>query len=84
MSETFTVGAVVGERWAGSGPTVVLLHAERYDVLAYDRRGYGQTPAPADDDPRPLQDLLGVLGSAALAGLAVDLPRRPARPSRAA
>lgn len=77
MSETFTVGPVVGERWAGSGPTVVLLHAgvadrrswhpiapslaERYDVLAYDRRGYGQTPPPADGDPRPLQDLLAVL-----------------------
>ena len=77
MSQTFTSGRVVGERWAGPGPTVVLLHAgvtdrrswysiapslaRRYDVVAYDRRGYGQTPPPDDDDPRPLQDLLAVL-----------------------
>lgn len=58
MSETFSVGPVAGERWAGPGPTVVLLHAgvadrrfwypiapslaQRHDVLAYDRTATGR------------------------------------------
>lgn len=70
-------GDLVGERWAGPGPTVVLLHAgvadrrswrevapalaERYDVLAYDRRGYGETPLPTAGGPTPLQDLVALL-----------------------
>jgi pimeloyl-ACP methyl ester carboxylesterase len=65
---------LVGERWEGDGAPVVLLHAgvadrrvwhdvaQRLDgpVVAYDRRGYGETPV----SPAPfthLDDLVAVL-----------------------
>jgi pimeloyl-ACP methyl ester carboxylesterase len=63
------------ERRAGDGPTVVLLHAgvaDRrswhgvaehlgdLDVVAYDRRGFGESP-PTDDEFTHLADLLAVL-----------------------
>ena len=64
---------LVGERWEGDGVPVVLLHAGVADrrvwrdvaglagpVVAYDRRGFGETPPSA----RPfthLEDLLTVL-----------------------
>lgn len=70
-------GDLVGERWPGPGPTVVLLHAgvadrrswrtvapvlaERFVVVAYDRRGYGETPPPHDGSPTPLADLVALL-----------------------
>ena len=78
VSQTFTVGPVVGERWAGPGPTVVLLHAGVADrrvwrdvapalhapVIAYDRRGFGETP-PSTDSFTHLDDLLAVLDAQA-------------------
>ena len=70
-------GPLVGERWRGDGPPVVLLHAGvadrrawheiaprlagRFDVIAYDRRGYGETPPPEAGAPTPLQDLVALL-----------------------
>jgi pimeloyl-ACP methyl ester carboxylesterase len=90
--------AVVGERWRGPGPPVVLLHAgvadrrswrgvaERLrahaDVVAYDRRGFGETP-PSGEPFSHVDDLLAVLdnvgwqaawlvGSSLGGGLAVD------------
>lgn len=90
--------SLAGERWPGDGQVVVLLHegvadrrgwaqvagllAPELTVVAYDRRGYGQTPA----SPRPfshLDDLLAVLdhastgpvwlaGASAGGGLALD------------
>jgi pimeloyl-ACP methyl ester carboxylesterase len=100
--------SLAGERWPGGGQTVVLLHegvadrrgwaevagllAPELTVVAYDRRGFGQTPA----SPEPfshLDDLLGVLdrvgaapvwlvGASAGGGLALDAaivaPRRVA------
>lgn len=62
-------------RWHGDGPPVVLLHAgvadrraweqvapalAPHDVLAYDRRGYGEAP-PVPDAGSHLDDLLAVL-----------------------
>lgn len=74
---SFRCGPLAGVRWPGPGPTVVLLHAgvadsrcwedvapvlaERHDVLAYDRRGFGLTPPPQAGDPSHLADLLAVL-----------------------
>ncbi len=68
--------ALAGERWAGGGPAVVLLHAgvadrrawtevaadlggAGADVVAYDRRGFGATPAVGAADH--LADLGAVL-----------------------
>jgi pimeloyl-ACP methyl ester carboxylesterase len=66
---------LVGDRWAGEGPTIVLLHAgvcdrrcwrevgERLagcDVVAYDRRGHGEVPPP-EAPFRHVDDLLAVL-----------------------
>ena len=86
------------DRWPGDGPTVVLLHAgvadrrswdlvarelPELDVVAYDRRGFGETP-PADEEFSHLDDLMGVLdeigatgpvwlvGSSMGGGLALD------------
>ncbi len=87
-----------GERWPGSGPAVVLLHAGITDrrswyatvndlqasapLVAYDRRGFGQTPGSADTFSH-VDDLLAVLtevtdepawlvGSSAGGGVALD------------
>src|SRR4051812_15522521 len=66
---------LVADRWPGAGPTIVLLHAgvsdrrcwrevgERLtgrDVVAYDRRGFGEVP-PAGAPFRHVDDLLAVL-----------------------
>ena len=65
---------LAGDRWSGQGPPIVLLHAgvcdrrswrevgERLgrDVVAYDRRGHGETPA-AEAPFRHVDDLLAVL-----------------------
>jgi pimeloyl-ACP methyl ester carboxylesterase len=100
--ERFEVGldrmTLVGERWRGTGPPVVLLHAgvcdrrswlevaQRLhpdaDLLAYDRRGHGETPASSGPFTH-LDDLLAVLdhldwpaawlvGSSMGGGLALD------------
>jgi pimeloyl-ACP methyl ester carboxylesterase len=78
--ERFEVGidrtTLVGERWRGTGPPVVLLHAgvgdrrgwrtvgERLrndgDLVAFDRRGHGETPASAEPFTH-VEDLLAVL-----------------------
>jgi pimeloyl-ACP methyl ester carboxylesterase len=89
---------LAGERWPGGGPTVLLLHegvadrrgwaevagllAPELTVVAYDRRGYGQTP-PSTGPFSHLDDLLAVLdhagagpvwlaGASAGGGLALD------------
>ncbi len=70
---------LAGERWPGGGPTVLLLHegvadrrgwaevagllAPELTVVAYDRRGYGQTP-PGTGPFSHLDDLLAVIGHA--------------------
>ena len=68
------VDGLVGERWDGEGTPVVLLHAGVADrrawrdvapqldapVIAYDRRGFGETP-PAPQPFTHLDDLLAVL-----------------------
>ena len=74
------------DRWPGDGPTVVLLHAgvcdrrswdgvarelEELDVVAYDRRGFGETPPP-EEEFNHLTDLLTVLDEVA-PGKAVTL-----------
>ena len=80
---------LAGERWPGGGQTVLLLHegvadrrgwaevagllAPELTVVAYDRRGYGQTP-PSTVPFWHLDDLLAVIGHAG-AG-----PVWPARP----
>src|SRR5688572_8450151 len=68
---------LVGDRWNGAGPTIVLLHAGVCDrrcwrevgarlaaagreVVAYDRRGFGDVP-PADGPFRHVDDVLAVL-----------------------
>lgn len=68
---------LVGDRWNGAGPTIVLLHAgvcdrrcwrevgarlgaAGRDVVAYDRRGFGDVP-PADGRFRHVDDVLAVL-----------------------
>jgi pimeloyl-ACP methyl ester carboxylesterase len=90
---------LIGERWSGPGPVVVLLHAGVTDrrswhavaaaldgraaVVAYDRRGFGET-APSDGEGfSHVEDLIAVLdvvtdapawlvGSSAGAGVALD------------
>jgi len=89
---------LAGERWPGGGQTVLLLHegvadrrgwaqvagllAPEVTVVAYDRRGYGQTPVSAEPFSH-LDDLLAVLdvaaagpvwlvGASAGGGLALD------------
>ncbi len=70
---------LAGERWPGGGRTVLLLHegvadrrgwaevagllAPELTVVAYDRRGYGQTP-PSTGPFSHLDDLLAVIGHA--------------------
>ena len=99
---------LAGERWPGGARTVLLLHegvadrrgwaevagllAPELTVVAYDRRGYGQTP-PSTQPFSHLDDLLAVLdhadagpvwlaGASAGGGLALDAalaaPRRVA------
>ncbi len=90
--------SLAAERWPGGGQTVVLLHegvadrrgwaevagllAPGLTVVAYDRRGYGQTP-PSTRPFSHLDDLLAVLdhagtgpvwlaGASAGGGLALD------------
>jgi pimeloyl-ACP methyl ester carboxylesterase len=69
-------GRLAGTRWAGPGPTVVLLHAGvadrrswvrtaellagRFDLVAYDRRGFGDS-RPSSSPYRPVDDLAAVL-----------------------
>jgi pimeloyl-ACP methyl ester carboxylesterase len=89
---------LAGERWPGGSPTVLLLHegvadrrgwaevagllAPELTVVAYDRRGYGQTPSSTGPFSH-LDDLLAVLdhigagpvwlaGASAGGGLALD------------
>ena len=68
--------SLAGERWPGGGQVAVLLHegvadrrgwaevagllAPELTVVAYDRRGYGQTP-PSTGPFSHLDDLLAVL-----------------------
>jgi len=73
---------LVGDRWSGGGPPVVLLHAgvcdrrgwrevgERLgrDAVAYDRRGFGEVP-PASEPFRHVDDLLTLLD-----GVSPDAP----------
>jgi pimeloyl-ACP methyl ester carboxylesterase len=70
---------LAGERWPGRAQTVLLLHegvadrrgwaevagllAPELTVVAYDRRGYGQTP-PSTEPFSHLDDLLAVIGRA--------------------
>jgi pimeloyl-ACP methyl ester carboxylesterase len=84
---------LAGERWPGGGQTVLLLHegvadrrgwaevagllAPELTVVAYDRRGYGQTP-PGTGPFSHLDDLLAVIGHAG-AG-----PARRGTPARSA
>jgi pimeloyl-ACP methyl ester carboxylesterase len=90
--------SLAGDRWPGGGQTVLLLHegvadrrgwaetagllAPEVTVVAYDRRGYGQTPVSAEPFSH-LDDLLAVLdaagpgpvwlvGASAGGGLALD------------
>jgi pimeloyl-ACP methyl ester carboxylesterase len=70
----FEVDGVVGERWDGDGTPLVLLHAGiadrrswrdvvpalRAPVIAYDRRGFGETP-PGPEGFTHLHDLFAVL-----------------------
>jgi pimeloyl-ACP methyl ester carboxylesterase len=68
---------LVGDRWSGAAPTIVLLHAgvcdrrcwrevgarlgaAGRDVVAYDRRGFGEVP-PALEPFRHVDDLRAVL-----------------------
>ena len=70
---------LAGERWPGGARTVLLLHegvadrrgwaevaallAPELTVVAYDRRGYGQTP-PSTEPFSHLDDLLAVIDHA--------------------
>jgi pimeloyl-ACP methyl ester carboxylesterase len=70
-------GRLAAKRWAGPVPTVVLLHAgvadlrswagtaERlagtFDLIAYDRRGFGGSPPGPSSPYRPVDDLAAVL-----------------------
>jgi pimeloyl-ACP methyl ester carboxylesterase len=91
-------GRLAVERWAGSGPTIVLLHSgvndrrawaetaprllDPYAVVAYDRRGFGESPLATDpfrhvDDLRAVLDALDVergwlVGSSAGGRVALD------------
>jgi pimeloyl-ACP methyl ester carboxylesterase len=69
-------GRLAAERWPGSGPTLVLLHASvadrrawtatadrlggTYAVVAYDRRGFGESP-PSPEPFTHIEDLRAVL-----------------------
>lgn len=69
-------GRLAGERWAGPGPTLVLLHsgvndrrawtetarrlADAFTIIAYDRRGFGESPASPDPFTH-VEDLHAVL-----------------------
>src|SRR5271166_1426354 len=71
---------LAAERWPGDAPVVVLLHegvsdrrgwremagclAPEFTVVAYDRRGHGQTP-PSGETFSHLNDLMAVLGQVA-------------------
>lgn len=70
---------LAAERWAGDGPPVVLLHSgvcdrrswqdvapalEHADVVAYDRRGFGESPGDATAF-RHVDDLFAVLDAVA-------------------
>lgn len=73
-------GTLAAERWAGPEPTVVLLHAGiadrrswtgtaehllgTFDLVAYDRRGFGESP-PGAMPFRQLDDLAAVLDEVA-------------------
>lgn len=75
--------ALAGERWGDHGPVVVVLHegvadrrswrpvarllAPRATVVAYDRRGFGQTPRSREPFSH-LDDLLALLDALAEAG----------------
>ena len=99
---------LAGERWPGGGQTVVLLHegvadrrgwaevagllAPELTVVAYDRRGYGQTPASTQPFSH-LDDLLAVIdhaapgpvwlaGASAGGGLALDAALAAPEPGR--
>ncbi len=81
MSEALVVSRgnarLVGERWLGSGPTVVLLHAGVTDrrswqavaagldgvatVVSYDRRSFGETAPSSTESFSHVDDLLAVL-----------------------
>lgn len=85
MSEAFVVSRgnarLVEERWPGSGPTVVLLHAGvtdrrswqavaagldgRATAVTYDRRGFGETAPPLTETFSHVEDLLAVLDEVA-------------------
>src|SRR5262245_49879265 len=72
--ERVEIGTLVGDRWSGAGPPMVLLHAGVCDrrgwrevgaqlgreVIAYDRRGFGEVP-PAEAPFRHVDDLMTVL-----------------------
>ncbi|NAZ84298.1 alpha/beta fold hydrolase [Kineococcus sp. R8] len=71
---------LIGDRWPGHGPTLVLLHAgvcdrrswngvvpllrEAGTVITYDRRGFGDSP-PSNTTFSHLQDLLAVVDALA-------------------
>jgi len=83
MSQPFVVSRpgceLIGERWTGPGPVVVLLHqgvadrrgwaavaehlSQAATVVAYDRRGYGES-APSTEPFTHVEDLLAVLDQA--------------------
>jgi pimeloyl-ACP methyl ester carboxylesterase len=88
---------LAGERWPGGSPVLVLLHegvadrrgwrqtaqvlAPGLTVVAYDRRGYGETP-PSPGPFSHVDDLLAVLdqvadGPAWLVGTAVSGAPQP-------
>lgn len=74
-------GRLAAERWPGSGPTLVLLHASvadrrawtatanalagTYAVVAYDRRGFGESP-PSPEPFNHVEDLRAVLDTVAV------------------
>jgi pimeloyl-ACP methyl ester carboxylesterase len=84
---------LAGERWPGGAQTVLLLHegvadrrgwaevagllAPELTVVAYDRRGYGQTP-PSTEPFSHLDDLLAVIDHAGAGRCGWPVPRREA------
>ena len=84
---------LAGERWPGGGPTVLLLHegvadrrgwaevagllAPELTLVAYDRRGYGQTPACTEPFSH-LDDLLAVLDHIGAGPVWLAAPQRGA------
>jgi pimeloyl-ACP methyl ester carboxylesterase len=91
-------GRLAAERWPGPGPTIVLLHSgvndrrawtetaqrlvDAYAVVAYDRRGFGESPLSTDpfthvEDLRAVLDAVEVerawlVGSSAGGRVALD------------